>query len=29
MALMLLMRGFFVSMGKQPEADEVEALLMQ
>ena len=29
MALMLLMRAFFVSMGKQAEADEVEALLMQ
>jgi hypothetical protein len=28
-ALMLLMRAFFMAMGKQPEADEVEALLMQ
>jgi hypothetical protein len=28
-ALMLLMRAFFMSMGKQPEADEVETLLMQ
>ena len=26
-ALMLLMRAFFMSMGKQPEADEVERLL--
>jgi hypothetical protein len=29
MALMLLMRAFFMSMSKQPEADEVEALLMR
>jgi hypothetical protein len=28
-ALMLLTRAFFMSMGKQPEADEVETLLMQ
>jgi len=28
-ALMLLMRAFFMAMSKQPEADEVEALLMQ
>jgi len=28
MALMLLMRAFFMSMGKQPEADEVQALFI-
>jgi hypothetical protein len=28
-ALMLLMRAFFMSMGKQPDADEVEKLSMQ
>jgi hypothetical protein len=29
MALMLLMRAFFMSMSMQPEADEVEVLLVR